>query len=132
VIEFPGWQDVRGGVVARAGGEEAIAEARNRNQACVDGHRLAERRKAMGLTQAEAAERMGVTRSRVFRIERGEVSSIEAVARCVMAIGGTIQISAVFGDDHHILRGTATEALRPPTIRVSARCSRTQPAGPRS
>jgi hypothetical protein len=26
------------------------------------------------------------------------------------AIGGQIQISAVFGDDHYILRGTVTEA----------------------
>ena len=110
MTEFPRWQDVRSGIVAGAGGEEAIAEARNRNQAYIDGHRLAERRKAMGLTQAQAAERMGVTKSRVSQIERGEVSTIDAVARYVQAIGGTIQISAVFGDDHYILRGTATEA----------------------
>jgi DNA-binding XRE family transcriptional regulator len=110
MTEFPRWQDVRGGIVAGAGGEEAITEARNRNQAYIDGHRLAERRKAMGLTQAQAAERMGVTKSRVSQIERGEVSTIDAVARYVQAIGGTIQISAVFGDDHYILRGTATEA----------------------
>ena len=110
MTEFPRWQDVRGGIVAGAGGEEAIAEARGRNQAYIDGHRLAERRKAMGLTQAQAAERMGVTKSRVSQIERGEVSTIDAVARYVQAIGGTIQISAVFGDDHYILRGTATEA----------------------
>jgi hypothetical protein len=44
-----------------------------------------ERRKALGLTQAQ-------------------------VARYVQAIGGHIQISAVFGDDHYILRGTVTEA----------------------
>ena len=110
MTEFPRWQDVRGGIVAGAGGEEAIAEARSRNHAYIDGHRLAERRKAMGLTQAQAAERMGVTKSRVSQIERGEVSTIDAVARYVQAIGGTIQISAVFGDDHYILRGTATEA----------------------
>jgi hypothetical protein len=53
---------------------------------------------------------MGVTKSRVSQIERGEVSIIEAVARYVQAIGGRIQISAVFGDDHYILRGTVTEA----------------------
>jgi DNA-binding XRE family transcriptional regulator len=110
MTEFPRWQDVRSSIVAGAGGEEAIAEARNRNQAYIDGHRLAERRKALGLTQAQAAERMGVTKSRVSQIERGEVSTIDAVARYVQAIGGTIQISAVFGDDHYILRGTATEA----------------------
>ena len=38
------------------------------------------------------------------------MSTIDAVARYVQAIGGTIQISAVFGDDHYILRGTVTEA----------------------
>jgi DNA-binding XRE family transcriptional regulator len=106
------WQEVRGGIVARAGGEEAITQVRNRNRSYIDGHRLAERRKALGLAQAQAqaAERMGVTKSRVSQIERGEVSTIDAVARYVQAVGGTIQISAVFGDDHYILRGTATEA----------------------
>ena len=103
---FPKWQDVRGDIVAEAGGEEALTQARHRNQAYIDGHRLAERRKAMGLTQAQVAERMGVTKSRVSQIERGEVSTIEAVARYVQAIGGTIQISAIFGDDHYVLRGT--------------------------
>jgi DNA-binding XRE family transcriptional regulator len=110
MTNFPKWQDVRDGIVAGAGGEEAVTEARHRNQAYIDGHRLAERRKALGLTQAEVAERMGVTKSRVSQVERGEVSTIEAVARYVQAIGGHIQISAVFGDDHYILRGTATEA----------------------
>jgi hypothetical protein len=38
------------------------------------------------------------------------VSTVEVVARYVQAIGGQIQISAVFGDDHYILRGTVTEA----------------------
>ena len=110
MTDFPRWQDVRGGIVAGAGGEQAVAEARQRNQAYIDGHRLAERRKALGLTQAQVAEKMGVTKSRVSQVERGEVSTIEAVARYVQAIGGQIQISAVFGDDQYILRGTVTEA----------------------
>jgi DNA-binding XRE family transcriptional regulator len=109
-MNFSKWQDVRGEIVAGLGGEEAVSEARQRNQAYIDGHRLAERRKALGLTQAEVAERMGVTKSRVSQIERGAVSTIEAVARYVEAIGGQIQISAIFGDDHYVLRGTATEA----------------------
>jgi hypothetical protein len=57
------------------------------------------------------AERMGVTKSRISQIERGEVSTIDAVARYVQSIGGRIQISAVFGDDHYILRGTITEPV---------------------
>ena len=110
MTEFPRWQDVRAGIVAGAGGEEAVAYARHRNQAYIDGHRLAERRKALGLTQAQVAEKMGVTKSRVSQVERGEVSTIEVIARYVQAIDGTIEISAVFGDDHYVLRGTGTEA----------------------
>src|ERR1700722_12559424 len=82
MTEFPRGQDVRG-VVAGFGGEEAIIEARNRNQSYIDGHRLAERRKASGLAQAQAAERMGVTKSRVSQIERGEVS----MRRALPAVG---------------------------------------------
>ena len=110
MTNFPKWSDVRPDIVADVGGEQGIAEARKRNQAYIDGHRLAERRIALDLTQAEVAERMGVTKSRVSQIERGEVSTVEAIARYVQALGGHLQISAVFGDDLYILRGTDTHA----------------------
>jgi hypothetical protein len=64
----------------------------------------------LGSPTATGRRRTSVTKSRVSQIERGEVSTIESVARYVQAIGGHIQISAVFGDDHYILRGTVTEA----------------------
>ncbi|WP_174550852.1 hypothetical protein [Actinomadura latina] len=57
MTDFPKWSEVRAGVVAAAGGEEAVAEARKRNQAYIDGHRLAERRKAVGLWCAATAPR---------------------------------------------------------------------------
>jgi hypothetical protein len=41
MTNFPKWSEVRADVVARAGGEEAVTEARRHNQAYVDGHRLA-------------------------------------------------------------------------------------------
>jgi hypothetical protein len=53
---------------------------------------------------------MGVTKSRVSQIERGEVSTVDAVARYVQTLGGQIQISAVFGDDQYILRGADIDA----------------------
>jgi DNA-binding XRE family transcriptional regulator len=108
--DFPKWSDVRSGIVEDAGGDQAVAEARKRNQAYIDGHRLAERRTWLGLSQTEVADRMGVTKSRVSQIERGEVSTVEAIARYVQALGGHLQISAVFGDDLYILRGTDTHA----------------------
>ncbi|MCF6472885.1 helix-turn-helix transcriptional regulator [Nonomuraea sp. MG754425] len=110
MTNFPKWGDVRAGIVAASGGEEAVAEARRRNQAYIDGHRLAERRKSQGLSQAEVADLMGVTKSRVSQIERGEVSTVEAIARYVQALGGQLQVSAVFGDDLYILRGADTHA----------------------
>ncbi|WIN00964.1 helix-turn-helix transcriptional regulator [Actinoplanes oblitus] len=104
------WSDIRAEFVEKAGGEEAIAEARRQSQAYVNGYRLAERRKSIGLTQAEVAERMGVTKGRVSQIERGEVATVDAIARYVHALGGYLQISAVFGDDQYILRGTDPQA----------------------
>lgn len=58
------------------------------------------------MTQAEVAERMGVTKSCVSQIERGEVSTIDVIARYVQAIGGRLQISAIFGDDLFVLQST--------------------------
>ncbi|GAA0968538.1 helix-turn-helix transcriptional regulator [Actinocorallia libanotica] len=110
MTNFPKWSDVRAGIVTEAGGEQAVTEARKRNQAYIDGHRLAERRASLGLTQSEVAERMGVTKGRISQIERGEVSTVDAIARYVQALGGHLQISAVFGDDLYILRGTDTDA----------------------
>lgn len=110
MTNFPKWNEVRADVVAAAGGEEGVAEARKRNQAYIDGHRLAERRKSLGLSQTDVADKMDVTKSRVSQIERGEVSTVEAIARYVQALGGQIQVSAVFGDVQYILRGTGTHA----------------------
>lgn len=98
------WKDVRPGIVAELGGEAVVEQAHHRTQAYIDAYRLAERRTGLGLTQAEVAERMGVTKSRVSQIERGEVSTVDVIARYVEAIGGHLQIAAVFGDDQYILQ----------------------------
>lgn len=102
------WSDIRPELVAQAGGEDALATARAAQQAHIDGHRLAERRQALGLTQADVAKLMSVTKGRVSQIEHGTVSTIDVVARYVNALGGTLQVSAVFGDDQLILRSTAS------------------------
>ena len=41
---------------------------------------------------------------------RSSTSATEAAARYAQATCGTIQTSAVLGDDHHVPRGTVTEA----------------------
>ncbi len=93
------WKEIRPQLVQGLGGEAVVAEAHLRNQTHIDGQRLAARRTALGLTQADVAERMGISKSRVSQIERGEVSTVEVISRYVQAIGGQLQISAVFGDD---------------------------------
>jgi len=106
------WKDVRPELVEGLGGEAVVAEAHLRNQTYIDAQRLAERRTALGLTQAEVADRMGITKSRVSQIERGEVSTVDVIARYVQAIGGQLQISAVFGNDLLILQGAGTSGGR--------------------
>ncbi|WP_205304369.1 hypothetical protein [Nonomuraea montanisoli] len=48
MTNLPKWSEVHANIVATSGGEEAVAEARRRNQAYIDGYRLAERRKSPG------------------------------------------------------------------------------------
>jgi transcriptional regulator with XRE-family HTH domain len=74
------------------------------------GQRLAEERKQRGLTQAQLAETMGVTPGRVSQIERGELSTIGAIARYVQALGGHLELVANFA--HHTLTVTSNEAAR--------------------
>jgi len=49
---------------------------------------------------------MGVTPGRVSQIERGELSTIEAIARYVQALGGHLELVANFAD--HTLTVTTT------------------------
>jgi hypothetical protein len=51
---------------------------------------------------------VGVTPGRVSRIERGDLSTIEAIARYVQALGGRVDLVASFAD--HTLAVTVTTA----------------------
>ena len=74
------------------------APARERRDAYVRGHQLAEMRAAAGLTQAELAEVLGVSQARVSKIEHGEISGIDVVRAYVTALGGSIDVVATLGD----------------------------------
>ena len=97
------WSDVKArGRAAdpRTSDEQAAgkAAARERREAYVRGHQLAEMRTAAGLTQAELAEVLGVSQARVSKIEHGEISGIDIVRAYVAALGGTIDVVARIGD----------------------------------
>ncbi|MFY1619535.1 helix-turn-helix domain-containing protein [Micromonospora sp. WMMD736] len=95
------WSDIRSEYVQRAGGEEAVEAGKQELLAQVVGHRLAEVRRARGLTQQQVAERMGVTKGRVSQIEQGRISGQEVVARYAIALGGRLH-QAIYFDDGDI------------------------------
>ena len=64
----------------------------------VIGHRLAELRRARGLTQQQVADRMGITKGRVSQIERGKVSGHDVIARFAVALGGRLHQASYFED----------------------------------
>jgi DNA-binding XRE family transcriptional regulator len=97
-VTYTKWSQIRDEQIERigreefeAGKEQMLAEAR--------GWRLAEIRRRRGLTQAQVAERMGVSKSRVSQIERGRVSTREVLDRYVEALGGRLSLMADFGDE---------------------------------
>jgi ribosome-binding protein aMBF1 (putative translation factor) len=94
------WNDIRVELVERAGGEEAVEEGRQAQLAEIVGHRLAEIRRARGLTQQQVAERMGVTKGRVSQIEQGKISGQDVLARFAEALGGRLHQAISFDDGH--------------------------------
>jgi DNA-binding XRE family transcriptional regulator len=98
----------RDAYIARVGGKEEAERRRKALMARQSGARLAEERKRHNLTQAQLAESMGVTSGRVSQIERGEVATVEAIARYIQALGGRLDLVARFDD--HTLTVTTTEA----------------------
>jgi DNA-binding XRE family transcriptional regulator len=104
------WADVRADMIEKAGGEEAVAEAREERLAEEAGYKLAELRKALKLTQKQVADRMGVSKGRVSQIERGLISTQDVLARYAEALGGRLQQTIHFpgGDVAVITRVPAT------------------------
>jgi DNA-binding XRE family transcriptional regulator len=97
------WSDVKAkGRAAdpRPSEEQAAgkAAARERREAYVRGHQLAEMRTTAGMTQAELADVLGVSQARISKIEHGEISGIDIVRAYVAALGGSIDVVARLGD----------------------------------
>jgi DNA-binding XRE family transcriptional regulator len=97
------WSEVRArgrAADARTGDEQAVgkAAARERREAYVRGHQLAEMRTTAGVTQAELAATLGVSQARISKIEHGEISGIDVVRSYVTALGGSIDVVVRLGD----------------------------------
>lgn len=59
---------------------------------------LQEIRRALGLTQDQLAELMELSQPELSRIERGKNPLLSTLRRYVEALGGELEVTAVFGD----------------------------------
>jgi len=84
---------------------ELIAEHQERMLAELRAYRLAEVREKYGFKQTEIAEKIGVSQSRVSRMERGELerAGISTIRDYVEALGGEIEVIAKFGDERIVI-----------------------------
>ena len=66
---------------------------------------LAELRAKYGFKQTEIAEKIGVSQSRVSRMERGELerAGISTIRDYVEALGGEVEVIAKFGDERIVI-----------------------------
>src|SRR5688572_9901499 len=95
------WIDVRAEGDAKGRFDRArMEEHRRRMLAELRAYRLKEIREAAGLNQSDFAEQLGVSQSRVSRLERGDMdrTEIATVRAYVGALGGEVEIVAKFGD----------------------------------
>lgn len=69
--------------------EEEMAVARRATSDVIEAYSLREARKAKNMTQAEVAERIGVSQNRVSRMESGDIScmSVGTLRRYIEALG---------------------------------------------
>lgn len=100
------WSEVRAQAL-RDGqvNEERVAELKGAALAQVRAHRLAEVRSATGLNQEELSKRLGISQSRVSRIERGDLEKTElATLRAfVRALGGDIEVTVKLGEERFLI-----------------------------
>ncbi|HEY3726286.1 MAG TPA: helix-turn-helix transcriptional regulator [Solirubrobacteraceae bacterium] len=61
--------------------------------------RLAEVRRRRGVSQATMAEALDVSQPNISRIEQEDDVYLSTVARYVAALGGHLEVRAVFGDE---------------------------------
>jgi predicted XRE-type DNA-binding protein len=96
------WKDVRAEAVADGQlSEERIAEHAKRLRTEQRASRLSEIREGSGMNQVTIATRLGISQSRVSRIEHGDIDHAElaTVRAYIAALGGEVEVVVKFGDE---------------------------------
>jgi len=83
---------------------EALARSEERVKKMLAEMPLDELREARRLTQEQLAEQLGVGQAEVSRIERRTDMYVSTLERMVEAMGGELQIRAVFPDGTVVIR----------------------------
>jgi DNA-binding XRE family transcriptional regulator len=96
------WQDVKAEAHRRhpeLADPELQAKARAELDAYIAGHHLKELRKAVGKTQTEVAQILGVSQSRISQIENGDIEAmeLETLRAYAAALGGHLDITISVG-----------------------------------
>jgi len=66
---------------------------------------LAQMRRSRGVTQKQLAEAMHVSQANISRIEHGEDAQLSTIQRYISALGGSLELRAVFPDRVEVLAG---------------------------
>jgi len=66
-------------------------------------YHLTELRRLRACTQLELAEAMGIAQPTLSRIEHGEDPHVSTLRAYIEALGGRVEITAVFGDERCLL-----------------------------
>lgn len=84
---------------------ERRARSAARKQAMIDAMALGEIREKRGLTQTDVAKVMEVTQGRISRVERSPDVYLSTLREYVEALGGRLEVTAVFDDQDRVLIG---------------------------
>ena len=100
------WKEIRAEAVAEGRlDEQSVARSREQTLAKIRAYRLAELRKAVGLNQDDLARRLGISQSRISRIERGDLdhTEIATLRAFTHALGGELEITVKLGDERLVV-----------------------------
>ena len=85
---------------ARRANPDWDANVAERQQAMRDALALADLRQSRNVTQVQLAEQLGISQGNVSRVESRSDVYLSTLRAYVEALGGHLEIAAVFGDEH--------------------------------
>lgn len=99
-------EQIEAELMSRPGVDEAVQAAREQLAAEHAAYlrRLGDLRRARELTQTELSDRLGIAAPSLSKIERQADLYVSTLRRCIEAMGGQLEIHAVFDDLDYEIR----------------------------